>query len=53
VRAVFEPTVFTYSLGRDLIEARHAAARTRPGYTPRGFHDALLGTGTVSLALRP
>lgn len=53
LRAIFEPSVFTYSLGRDLIEARREAALRGPGATLRAFHDALLGVGTVPLGLRP
>jgi hypothetical protein len=52
LRAVFEPTVLTYALGRRLIESRRAAAERESGFSLRRFHDALLGAGTLSLGLR-
>lgn len=53
LRAVFEPTVLTYALGRRLIESRRAVAERASGFSLRHFHDALLGAGTLSLGLRP
>jgi uncharacterized protein (DUF885 family) len=53
MRAVFEPTVLTYALGRRLIEARRAAAERGPEFSLRRFHDDLLGAGTLSFGLRP
>ena len=51
-RAACEPTVLTYALGRAEIERLRREAERRAGFTQRGFHDELLGWGTLPFGLR-
>jgi hypothetical protein len=54
VRAVSDPTVLTYALGRARVEAHRRAARRREGrrFDLRRFHDGLLARGSAPLDLR-
>jgi uncharacterized protein (DUF885 family) len=51
-RALGDPGVLAYTLGRDRILARRRAAERERGYTLARFHHDLLGRGTVPIDLQ-
>jgi len=50
-RGTFDPTYGRYTWGKLVIRDLRQRARAVPGYTARGFHDALLALGAPPLGL--